>query len=119
MNVAISLDPFGRITSRRPINIPDEQPEPGEQVVSAEYADSLPVALRSQETDVILQRLTPTESQALFTARQQNWQIDRLITRATATGSISEADPEFPTARTALDAAGIIAAARWDELLAP
>lgn len=71
---------------------------------------------RVQETDIILQRLTATERQALFEARRTVWQIDYLITRATSTGTIHEDDPDFPTARVTLDQLGVIAAGRWDDL---
>lgn len=74
---------------------------------------------RTQDTDLILQRLTDQERLALFTARRDNALVDYLVTRAASTGRISESDPDFPTARAMLDQAGIIAAARWEELLAP
>lgn len=73
---------------------------------------------RVQATDIILQRLTPQEREALFTARRTVWQIDYLMTRATSTGTIHEDDPDFPDARAMLDQAGIIAASRWEELFA-
>ncbi|MBI5689250.1 MAG: hypothetical protein HZC55_04075 [Verrucomicrobia bacterium] len=79
----------------------------------------LPRQPYQQDTDIILQRLSAGERAALFAARQANWQIDYLVTRAAATGSIREDDPDFPAARAALDQLGIIAAARWDALFAP
>ncbi len=74
---------------------------------------------KRQETDVILRRLTPRERTALFAARRVSGDIDYLLTRASATGSIRDDDPDFAQGVAALDAAGIIAASRWDALLAP
>jgi hypothetical protein len=74
------------------------------------------VALR-QETRTVLDRLTPTELSALITS--DNVGVRALVLKATAAGAIRSDDPEFPAAKTGLDALGIIAASRWDALLAP
>lgn len=103
--------------------VPDSAPQAPDEVImtEAEYAAWLAAqpAPRRQETDTILLRLTPAEREALFNTRKANWQIDYLLTRAASTGAISESDADFPAAVGALDALGIIAAARWDDLLAP
>ena len=72
-----------------------------------------------QATDVVRRRLTSAEKQALHAARGSSWQIDDFVSLADAAGTIDESDPNFPDAVAALDALGIIAASRWDELLAP
>lgn len=76
-----------------------------------------PPAPLSQSTDTALQRLTQAEKLALFTARRSDALVDYFLTRASSTGTISEADPEFPAAMEYLDEQGIIPALRWPELL--
>jgi hypothetical protein len=78
-----------------------------------------PVLSLRQESDIVLQRMTPEERDSLFTARRTSATVDYFITRASSTGIISEADPDFPSAVAALNAAGIVAAERWPDLLAP
>lgn len=74
---------------------------------------------RIQSSDTVLQRLNEAEREALFTARRTVWQVDYFLTRAATTATISDEDPDFPAAVSALDQLGIIAASRWDALLSP
>lgn len=74
------------------------------------------VAPRRQSTRIILDRLTAAEAQALMESTQ--WQVRLLVAKATSTGSIHEDDADFPAARAALDALGIVATDRWDALFA-
>ncbi|MES2692657.1 MAG: hypothetical protein V4773_04230 [Verrucomicrobiota bacterium] len=80
-------------------------------------AQAEPAPLR-QETDIVLQRLTEQERDALFTAARDSTAIAYFVARATAAGAINQADPQFPAAAAALDALGIILAPRWAVLLA-
>lgn len=75
-----------------------------------------PVVLRKQSTRVVLQRLTPTERAALRACTVP--EIEDAYDVALIEGIVSEADPDFPAFRTALDQLGIIAASRWAALLA-
>lgn len=84
---------------------PPPEPEPAPEV-------------RSQATDIILQRLTESERAALFETRRSVWQLDYMMTRAAATGTISEADPDFPAGQAMLAQLGIIAVDRWEDLFA-
>jgi hypothetical protein len=79
-----------------------------------EVAQSSP---RRQETRVIINRLTDAERAALFGST--NTGIRTLVAIALATGVIQEDDPDFAAGVAGLDALGIIAASRWDALLAP
>jgi hypothetical protein len=45
--------------------------------------------------------------------------VDYFLTRAATTGIISTADPDLPAAQAMLAKLGIVAADRWDALLAP
>jgi hypothetical protein len=76
-----------------------------------------PTPPRRQETRTVLDRLTPTERAALFGST--NTDVRALLAKACATGAIRDDDQDFPTAVAGLDALGIIAASRWDALLAP
>lgn len=93
---------------------------PSEANVEADIANPpapTPAPLR-QATDIVLDRLTDAEIDAL-TAPAAPTFARRAWLAATATGLISETDPRFSTLTAALDAAGIIAATRWPALLAP
>lgn len=83
----------------------------------APFPPEPPAPLRC-DTDLALQRLTQDERIALFTARRTDALVDYFLTRAAATGVISEADPEFAQARNYLAAQNLIAASRWADLLA-
>lgn len=72
---------------------------------------------RRQATDIILDRLTDAEVVALTSSAHPA--ARRAWLAATSTGTVSETDPRFPALVSALDQLGIIAAARWDALLAP
>jgi hypothetical protein len=69
--------------------------------------------------DVVLSRMTAEERAALFTARRTIWQVDYFLTRAAANGIVATDDPDLPTAQAMFAQLGIIAADRWDALLAP
>jgi len=92
---------------------------PSPENVEADISNPVPVAAAPlvQSARVVLARLTPTEKASLractVTAIQDAYDV------ALITGVISEADPEFASFIGGLDALGIIAAARWDDLLAP
>lgn len=69
-----------------------------------------------QSARVVLSRMTDQELAALRACT-----IPAIVTAydtALIEGVISEADPDFPSFRTALDQLGIIAASRWHDLLA-
>lgn len=93
-----------------------------EEVTEADVIAALeatpPAAPSKQSARVVLDRLTTQERAALHTARQSSAELDAFVLKAVSEGVISEADPEFDAAVTALDAAGIIAANRWATLLA-
>ena len=72
-----------------------------------------------QSTGMVRRRMTDTERAALHAAKGSSWQIDHFVALADSEGVIDSTDPDFPAAVAALDALGIIAASRWDELLAP
>lgn len=93
--------------------------DPSDEVLAAaiENPPAEPAAPRRQETRVVLDRLTPTEDAALFGS--ENLAVKKLLAKATSEGAIRDDDPDFPAARAGLDALGIIAADRWDALLAP
>ena len=69
--------------------------------------------------DLVLSRMTPDERAALFTARRTVWQVDYFLTRAAANGIVSTDDPDLPAAQDMFAQLGIIAADRWNDLLAP
>lgn len=71
------------------------------------------------DADTVISRLTAAERESLFTARRTYWQIDYFLTRAATTGIISTADADLPAAQAMFDQLGIIAANRWEILLAP
>lgn len=77
-----------------------------------------PEPARRQATDIVLDRMTDAEIDALTSPAAPTF-ARRAWLAATATGIISEADPRFPTLTAALNQAGIIAASRWPVLLAP
>lgn len=72
-----------------------------------------------QSTGMVRRRLTDVERAGLHAARASSWQIDHFVALADSEGVIDSTDPDFPAAVEALNDAGIILAARWDELLAP
>jgi hypothetical protein len=72
---------------------------------------------RKQSSRTVLSRLTDTEYAALHGST--NIGIQRGLETARIEALISESDPDFPAFRAGCDALGIIAAARWDDLLAP
>lgn len=74
---------------------------------------------RQQMTRVVLDRLTTEEAQALVAAESKTWQVRILVLKATAAGAIHEDDKDFPAAVELLDSLGVVAANRWEELLAP
>jgi len=76
-----------------------------------------PAAPLSQSARTVLSRLTDTEYAALHGST--NIGIQRGLEAARIEALISESDPDFPVFRAGCDALGIIAAARWDDLLAP
>lgn len=86
----------------------------------AEYvAECVAASPKKQATRIVLDRLTLAETAALKAAESASPEAWAWIRKAVTEAAISESDPDFPAARQFLDAAGIIAAARWDELLAP
>lgn len=84
------------------VELPPE-PEPGPQP-------------RSQPTRRVLDRLTDAEYTALLDSPVVA--IKRAVDAARSEGTISEADPLFSSFVAGCDALGIIAASRWDDLLA-
>jgi hypothetical protein len=72
---------------------------------------------RSQKTDIVLGRLTDAEYDALTTSVVIG--IRRAVDMARSTGTISDAHPAFAPFVAGADALGIIAADRWEILLAP
>lgn len=105
--------PDGRVEAR-PAN-----GTPSPEAVEADLANppAPSPAPRKQLTDVVLDRLADAEIDALTSPAAPTF-ARRAWLAATATGAISEADPRFPQLTAALDAAGIINAARWPALLA-
>jgi hypothetical protein len=93
---------------------------PSQAAVEADLANppTPPTAPLSQSTDVVVDRLTDAEIDAL-TAPTAPTVARRAWLAATSTGLISQADPRYASLTAALDAAGIIAANRWPVLLAP
>ena len=93
---------------------------PSPEAVESDLANppAQPPAPLRQATDIVLDRLTDAEIDAL-TGPSAPIFARRAWLAATSTGLISESDPRFPQLTAALDAAGIIAAARWQTLLAP
>lgn len=79
---------------------------------------AVPPVVRKQSTRLVLERLTNAERDALHAARYASAELDAFVLKAISEGAISDADPEFSAAVSALDAAGIIAANRWAALLA-
>lgn len=71
---------------------------------------------RSAPSSLVVDRLTDTELAALYNSTHPA--AIRAVLLATSEGVISEAHPAFAGLVAALDALGIIAAARWDALLA-
>lgn len=71
---------------------------------------------RSQPTRKVLDRLTDAEYAALIDCPIVA--IKRAVDAARSEGTISEADPLFSSFVAGCDALGIIAASRWDDLLA-
>lgn len=127
--VGTVIDPQGEPGYR--VRLPDGQvtafpavsgaPSPANAATDIAHAISNPPVIptiRKQSARVVLDRLTTQERAALHTARQSSAELDAFVLKAVSEGVISEADPEFAAAVTALDAAGIIAANRWPALLA-
>lgn len=106
-------------TDGRVIGIPAAT-TPSPENVEADIAAPVvpPPAPLRQATDIVLDRLTDAEIDAL-TAPAAPTFARRAWLAATSTGLISETDPRFAALTAALDAAGIIAATRWPALLAP
>jgi hypothetical protein len=92
---------------------------PSEDAVEFDIANppAPPAAPLRQSTDIVVDRLTDAEIDAL-TAPTAPTVARRAWLAATSTGLISQADPRFASLTAALDAAGIIAANRWPALLA-
>lgn len=93
--------------------------EPSEANVEADIANppAPVVAPRKQTARVVLGRLTDAEYTALTTSPVVA--IQRALETARIEAVISEADPDFAAFVAGCDALGIIAANRWDALLAP
>lgn len=72
---------------------------------------------RQQSGATVIRRLTDAEIVALDASRHPAAIRAKML--AQSEGVISEADPDFAALTAALDALGIIAAARWPALLAP
>lgn len=88
-----------------------------EAAVAVASAPPIPATPKKQSARTVLSRLTDTEYAALHGST--NIGIQRGLEAARIEGLISESDPDFPAFRAGCDALGIIAAARWDDLLAP
>ena len=107
--------PNGAVTA-----FPAHSGDPCEANAAADIAHAIanpPTFPRWQETRTILDRLTADERAALFGST--NTEIRTLVAKALATGAIRDDDPDFHAAVAGLAALGIIAAERWDALLAP
>ena len=126
--VGTVIDPQGEPGYR--VRLPDGQvtafpavsgdPSPENAATDIAHAIANPPVIptiRKQSARVVLERLTTQERATLHTARQSSAELDAFVLKAVSEGAISEADPEFTAAVTALDAAGIIAANRWTALL--
>ena len=72
---------------------------------------------RSQKTDIVLSRLTDAEYDALTSSTVIG--IRRAVDMARSTGSIADNHPAFAPFVAGAAALGIVAANRWDALLAP
>ena len=72
---------------------------------------------RIQKTDIVLSRLTDAEYDALTSSTVIG--IRRAVDLARSTGVIADNHPAFAPFTAGAAALGIIAAARWDALLAP
>lgn len=90
--------------------------EPTEAELIAAIVAPAPASVRRAETRTILDRLTTDEQAALLLSDVPAVRV--MVAKATATGVIQDNDPDFPVAVAGLDALGIIAANRWDALLA-
>jgi hypothetical protein len=92
------------------------EPE-GYELIPLAPAPVEPALPRSASGATIIRRLTDAEVLAL------NGSVHPAAVRAKmlamSEGLVSEADPDFAALTAALDGLGIIAAARWNELLAP
>jgi len=97
--------------------------EPSEAAAAAEIAHAIanppafPQPPRRQSTRTIIDRLTDAERTALYGSTVTAVRV--LLSKAEVEGAIRDDDQDFPTAVAGLDALGIIAASRWDALLAP
>lgn len=112
-NVSLTVSAAGlaTITATEPVT------EAQQALVQVWYDAGAVSTHRSQSARVVLARLTPAERAALractVPAIQDAYDI------ALIEGTVSEADADFPAFKVALDQLGIIAAARWEALLAP
>lgn len=93
-----------------------------EQVATGAWAPPPPVEPapavepRKQNGATVIRRLTDAEIVALNNSTHPAAVRAKML--AMSEGLISEADPDFSALTDALDALGIIAASRWDALLA-
>lgn len=114
------VDSGGSIARFTPV-APDEQgnyTDVSDATLAAAIANPpAPVITRRQETRVVISRMTEEERAALFGSN--NTQVRTLVAMALATGTISDADPDYATGVAGLAALGIIASSRWPALLAP
>lgn len=101
--------------------LPSNRPSPGAEwtLVTEEELAALPQGGRIQKYATLRDRLTPAERQALFQAVQTNWMVADFVNLAVSAGEVHDTDPNFPAAVQMLDQLGILAASRWDALMAP
>lgn len=85
-------------------------------VLADHYAPAADGILR-QSGATVIRRLTDTEIVALDASKHPAAIRAKML--AQSEGTISEADPDFAALTGALDQLGIIAANRWEILLAP
>ena len=85
-------------------------------VESIEYSDTTTPQLRQSSRVVVLSRLTPAEFDGLKNSTDQI--VRRFYDAALAEGELVSTDPDFGQAVAYLDHIGIIAASRWETILA-
>lgn len=121
-DAGVPVDSGGSVVRFTPLEADQETGEfpDADDAVLVEAIENPPIeaSARSQKTRVVLDRLTSQEVSALHAARAANAALDAYVLKALATGMIHEDDADFAAGSAALDAEGIIASNRWDDLFA-
>lgn len=81
------------------------------------YVPPAPPAPTEIDSLDFIARFAQSEQQAIFTARQSNWQLDAWITQLASAGTVSVVDPRVIAGFATLVSAGLLTQARSTQIL--